>query len=175
MTHKAGWKHQLRWGHTHRDPPNGLPKILGEWTDREPTIEDFLSVYPDYKLGCGFCHAIEFPYQPVKRRDPEVNRIANARRKATLEANRVRKHYPLLADVLIAEHGLDWKAEEHAARLSLEGSGKPYRIPSRVWQMPTPLLTSNNRPVTSVPPLAKGFTLTTKTESKTCKTNPTRI
>ena len=117
MSHKPGWRHQLRWRHTHRVPPNGLPIVLGEWTDREPTTEDFLSVYPDYKLGCGFCHAIEFPYQPVKRRDPEVNRIANARRKATLEANRARKHYPLLANVLIAEHGLDWRAEEDIKRL----------------------------------------------------------
>jgi len=132
--HRSGWVHELRWTAGSRKPPEGMDKILGTWTEFSPSIQDFVAVFPDYRLGCGYSHCIRFPTKPIKRQAPEVKQRANERRKATLEANRIRQKLPLLADILIDEHRLDWKAEEHAAKLSIENQGKPYRISNR-WNL----------------------------------------
>lgn len=110
--HKPGWLHTLRWGSPYTTPPNGLPRILGAWADREPTTDDFLAVYPAYRLGCGYFHSITFPETPAHQRrklSPEVNARRKQRARMTAEANRVRKALPLLADVIIRDSGLDWR------------------------------------------------------------------
>ena len=90
MENRTGWNHKLFWANPYTKPPNGLPRILAEFGEDPPTIEDRIAVYPDYKLGSGYSIGIDFPWKPVKKRDAETNRIANERRKATLEANRIR-------------------------------------------------------------------------------------
>jgi hypothetical protein len=74
----------------------------------------------------------------------ETNRRANERRKATLEANRIRQKLPLLADLLIEEHRLDWKAEEAKEKLAIENKGKPYTLPPvRNWSGTASLLSDD--------------------------------
>ena len=112
MAHKPGWKHTLTWNHR-RDPPAGMPRVLGTWFDREPTLADFRAVYPAYQLGCGYGHHINFPDKPRRKLADNVRIRANQRRKKTLEANRLRKHLPLLAEIIIQQEGLDWRSENY--------------------------------------------------------------
>lgn len=110
-THREGWIHSLRWGYT--TPPNGLPVKLAQWTDRAPTVTDFIKVYPDFKLGCGYAYTIDFPVIVSTRRKltPAENERRKARAKKTLELKRVQKHLPLFADQIIERDGLVWKKE----------------------------------------------------------------
>ena len=114
QTHREGWIHSLRWGNPYTTPPNGLPVKLAQWTDRSPTIADFIKVYPDFKLGCGYSYAIEFPVIVSTRR--KLTRTENEQRKnrakKTLDLKRVQKHLPLFAAQIIERDGLDWKKEE---------------------------------------------------------------
>jgi hypothetical protein len=134
MANRAGWVHKLFWANPYTSPPNGLPRVLAEFGEDPPTMAQRLAVYPDYALGCGYSVGISFPWIPAKKRDPETNKRANERRKATLEANRIRQKLPLLADVLISENRLDWKQEERISKLTIENTGKPFRLPvARNW------------------------------------------
>ena len=111
MAHKSGWIHRLQWGNIHTTPPNGLPKVLGEWKDREPSIEDFKTVYPDYRLGCGFGHFITFPTVKRKPFSEAVKKRMRERRNKTKKANWLKKNMPLLANQIIKEEKLDWRNE----------------------------------------------------------------
>lgn len=107
---KEGWIYSLRFTNPYREPPNGLERILATW-DHEPTLEEKLMAYPDYRLGCGFSICIEFPHKQIKRMEEGKKKIMREKAKKTLEANRVRKKLPLLANVIIRDYELDWRAK----------------------------------------------------------------
>lgn len=112
--HSEGWVHSLRWTNPYTKPPAGMEIKLAEWSDRSPNSDDFRKVYPDYKLGCGFSHCIDFPIV-VSNRKPMSDAAkaqSKERREKTIEMKRIRKHLPLLADQIIKEEGLDWRAEQ---------------------------------------------------------------
>ena len=108
--HKEGWIHHLKWNNPYHEPPDNLPLILATWTDKEPTTEDFLSVYPDYKLGCGFGSWIEIPRVKRGKLPTHIRKRANDRRKKTIKMKWIKKNLPLLADDIIKKEGLDWRA-----------------------------------------------------------------
>ena len=109
--HKEGWVHKLKWVSPYTEPPKGLPRVLGVWTDRNPTMEDYKKVYPEYELGCGFCSTIEFPYEERKRLPKETRERMKARRNKTKKANWLKKNMPLFAEQIIEEEKLDWRKE----------------------------------------------------------------
>ncbi len=110
--HKEGWRHQLRWSNPYTDPPDGLPRILAEWVNKEPTINDFRKIYPRYKLGCGYRSAIIFPERKIKHLSAKTKKQANQRRKKTIKMLWVKKHLPLFAEQIIQEEQLDWRKEQ---------------------------------------------------------------
>lgn len=109
--HKPGWIHTLQWNNPHTSPPEGLPRVLGKWADCSPSLADFREVYPAYRLGCGYGHHINFPEgKPRRKQDAATNARRKERARKTLEMNRVRAKLPLLADVIIEQEGLNWRA-----------------------------------------------------------------
>lgn len=108
---KEGWVYSLRFANPYREPHNGLERILATW-DHDPTMEERLQVYPEYRLGCGYSIAIEFPHKPIKHMTPEKKKAMREKAMKTLEANRVKKKLPLLADVIIRDYELDWRAKQ---------------------------------------------------------------
>ena len=105
---RENWKYSLRWSNPYTNPPTGLSRVLAEW-NHDPSIAERIAAYPSYQFGCGFAVCIEFPWKPRQPRDEATKLQQRERTKKTLEANRVRQKLPLLADVIIAEHQLDWR------------------------------------------------------------------
>lgn len=112
MTDRTQWIHSIVWRNPYTTPPDNLPIKLLERTGQPFTAEEIKAVYPDYRLGCGYSHCIDFPAPARRTMSAATRKRMQERRQKTQEANRLRKHLPLLAEVIIKEEGLDWRAEQ---------------------------------------------------------------
>ena len=102
----------MRWNNPYTNPPNGLPRVLGEWDDKHPTEEEFKILYPEYKLGCGYGSHISIPLKRRGKLREHIRIRSNKRRKKTEKMQFVRKNLPLFAEQIIKDEKLDWRAEE---------------------------------------------------------------